>query len=225
MCSNGTGHVGCGPQEQFRACSDIRISEEGEVETRTTNAMLPTITPRTRGTVTSRFTRPTTTTTTTTKATTAEEATPPPSTTPTSPLPAPPHDAFGAGGAQPGHYAGIIIALSTLLFAMFFISCIVLYFYRGHEKLKGFLNRHLRSAAARSSDRKKTLKLPSSILTAHTPQLTLDDIKPPTSAPSVKPEAPSVRHLALTISEPIDVTINGVAVLRNNSQAGHNPTA
>lgn len=25
MCSDGTGAVGCGPQEEFRACSDISI--------------------------------------------------------------------------------------------------------------------------------------------------------------------------------------------------------
>lgn len=26
FCSNGVGRLGCGPQEQFRACSDIRIN-------------------------------------------------------------------------------------------------------------------------------------------------------------------------------------------------------
>ncbi|XP_064087986.1 uncharacterized protein LOC135202496 [Macrobrachium nipponense] len=28
VCENGTGMVGCGPQEQFRACADITITEE-----------------------------------------------------------------------------------------------------------------------------------------------------------------------------------------------------
>ena len=27
-CKNGTGKVGCGPQEEFRACSDITITDE-----------------------------------------------------------------------------------------------------------------------------------------------------------------------------------------------------
>ena len=27
-CKNGTGKVGCGPQEEFRACSDVTITEE-----------------------------------------------------------------------------------------------------------------------------------------------------------------------------------------------------
>ena len=27
MCANGTGHIGCGPQEEFRACADIRITD------------------------------------------------------------------------------------------------------------------------------------------------------------------------------------------------------
>lgn len=25
MCANGTGQVGCGPQEEFRACSDVSV--------------------------------------------------------------------------------------------------------------------------------------------------------------------------------------------------------
>lgn len=27
-CKNGTGKVGCGPQEEFRACSDVTITDE-----------------------------------------------------------------------------------------------------------------------------------------------------------------------------------------------------
>jgi len=30
VCSNGTGELGCGPQETFRACSDIRILPSGK---------------------------------------------------------------------------------------------------------------------------------------------------------------------------------------------------
>lgn len=33
MCPNGTGMVGCGPQEQFRSCADITISEKGSKAT------------------------------------------------------------------------------------------------------------------------------------------------------------------------------------------------
>lgn len=28
QCSDGTGKVGCGPQETFRGCSDVRIRQE-----------------------------------------------------------------------------------------------------------------------------------------------------------------------------------------------------
>ncbi|CAG0907088.1 unnamed protein product [Darwinula stevensoni] len=31
MCRNGTGALGCGPQEEFRACSDVAIEGEGEI--------------------------------------------------------------------------------------------------------------------------------------------------------------------------------------------------
>ncbi|XP_063929820.1 uncharacterized protein LOC135142089 [Zophobas morio] len=46
-CPNGTGAVGCGPQEEFRACADIQISGKGvetmvpEVETTTTTTVAP----------------------------------------------------------------------------------------------------------------------------------------------------------------------------------------
>ncbi|CAG0922478.1 unnamed protein product [Notodromas monacha] len=33
MCKNGTGMLGCGPQEEFRACADIAILGDGEVTT------------------------------------------------------------------------------------------------------------------------------------------------------------------------------------------------
>lgn len=33
MCSNGTGQVGCGPQEEFRACADVAILDtSGEAD-------------------------------------------------------------------------------------------------------------------------------------------------------------------------------------------------
>lgn len=39
-CPNGTGAVGCGPQEEFRACADVSIdSGEGTVETETTETL------------------------------------------------------------------------------------------------------------------------------------------------------------------------------------------
>lgn len=28
FCGNGTGALGCGPQEHFRTCSDIRITDK-----------------------------------------------------------------------------------------------------------------------------------------------------------------------------------------------------
>ena len=36
-CKNGTGKVGCGPQEEFRACSDVVITEEDGTADRTKN--------------------------------------------------------------------------------------------------------------------------------------------------------------------------------------------
>ena len=36
-CKNGTGKVGCGPQEEFRACSDVVITEEDGTADRTQN--------------------------------------------------------------------------------------------------------------------------------------------------------------------------------------------
>lgn len=34
MCANGTGAVGCGPQEEFRACADVSVSDrDGTVDT------------------------------------------------------------------------------------------------------------------------------------------------------------------------------------------------
>ncbi|RZC00575.1 uncharacterized protein BDFB_010981, partial [Asbolus verrucosus] len=47
-CPNGTGAIGCGPQEEFRACADITISGKGseepmlpEPETTTTTTVAP----------------------------------------------------------------------------------------------------------------------------------------------------------------------------------------
>ena len=56
-CPDGTGKVGCGPQEEFRACADIRITREAQA-----GAGWPSLSGG--GSVESRPPRPTTTTTT-----------------------------------------------------------------------------------------------------------------------------------------------------------------
>ena len=225
--------IGCGPQEQFRACSDIRITDQDVPEvipttSSTTSRPSTTSAVRTRGTVTSRFTRLSTTTTPATPSTTASTTSKPEGSTE---HPAGTHD---ASEASPGPYAGIIIALASLLFAILLMCCIILYFYRGHQKVKEFLGQRFRRQSStfksRSSSNQptKTLRLPASVLAHHTPQqlTTSNDVdcsKPQVPArpkrshppPLPPPPPPSVRQLALTISEPLDVTINGVSVPRD----------
>jgi hypothetical protein len=33
VCKNGTGMLGCGPQEEFRACADVAVVGDGDVTT------------------------------------------------------------------------------------------------------------------------------------------------------------------------------------------------
>jgi hypothetical protein len=39
-CSNGTEAVGCGPQEEFRACADITITEPDGTADETPNTLV-----------------------------------------------------------------------------------------------------------------------------------------------------------------------------------------
>ncbi len=38
-CKNGTGAVGCGPQEEFRACADVTVTEEDGTADDTPNSL------------------------------------------------------------------------------------------------------------------------------------------------------------------------------------------
>jgi hypothetical protein len=125
---------------------------------------------------------------------------------------------------NPGTYIGIIITLATLLFAIVCISGTILYFYYFHQIVKDFIGeqcRHLRSRV-NPSERKAPLKLPASVFAQQEPpQLSsTGDIKPPVPPRAIR-RTGDLRLLSLTISEPLDVTINGVSVPRD----GVSPTA
>lgn len=203
-CQDGTEKVGCGPQEQFRACADIRITEDGvadEVATATetgTNATLSASTtakPRTRGTVTYRTRRPNKQSTTTPWSTTLSSPTK--SSVETS-------EVDYAAGEDSGPYVGITVALASLLFAIASISVVILYFYRCHSGVKNFAFKHFH---------KNTNQLkPASVFTHYNPQLKVEDRveKPPVPVRRQRPNN--------FISEPLDVVINGVPTPRIPSQ-------
>jgi hypothetical protein len=123
---------------------------------------------------------------------------------------------------NPGTYIGIIITLATLLFAIVCISGTILYFYYFHQIVKNFIGeqwRHLRSRVD-PSERKAPLKLPASVFAQQElPQIS-GDMKPPVPPRAIR-RTGDLRLLSLTISEPLDVTINGVSVPRD----GVSPTA
>lgn len=220
-CPNGTGMVGCGPQEEFRGCADVKITEDGVPDTTTTTASTTSTTPktRTRGTVTSRYSRPTKPTETATStmaspSTTARNTSEP------------------AGGASPvdfnpGPYVGVIIALSTLLFAIVTICGTILYFYHFHQDVKRFVGHHWRSLSIsrvgpshkqERGSKKAPLKLPASVFAGQEPpSVTVVDAVKPAAPPRVRRTPGDLRLLSLTISEPLDVHINGVSVPRDGS--------
>jgi hypothetical protein len=126
---------------------------------------------------------------------------------------------------NPGTYIGIIITLATLLFAIICISGTILYFYYFHQIVKNFIGeqwRHLRNRVD-PSERKAPLKLPASVFAQQEPpQISSSgDIKPPVPPRAIRRTAGDLRLLSLTISEPLDVTINGISVPRD----GVSPTA
>ncbi|KAG7167886.1 hypothetical protein Hamer_G021769, partial [Homarus americanus] len=45
ICENGTGMVGCGPQEEFRACADVAISSQLTGSSQTTRPPSSVLTP------------------------------------------------------------------------------------------------------------------------------------------------------------------------------------
>ncbi|XP_055850562.1 uncharacterized protein LOC129915123 [Episyrphus balteatus] len=105
MCDNGVGAVGCGPQEEFRACSDIAIGEGGKT---TMRPFRPTIKTKT----TTAATQPPSTEENQTQATTKDEQ----------PLP-----------EEVSPYLAIFIAAITLLFVLCILASIYLYHYHGQR--------------------------------------------------------------------------------------------
>jgi hypothetical protein len=112
QCADGTGAVGCGPQEEFRACSDISVGEGG------TNAPLPRPRPGTKKPATS---KPTTSATDTNEVGTDEDE---------SNLPA----------QKPGtNYMGIFTTVFTLFLVLCGLFTIYLYHYHG-QRIKQLLS-------------------------------------------------------------------------------------
>lgn len=227
MCPDGIGKVGCGPQEEFRGCADVKITVDGVPDftlpatTSTTSSTTPRT--RTRGTITSRYTRPTskppTVSSSSTQTTTVE------TTTRTTTTESPefneiiPPDRYG--GVNPGTYIGIIIALATLLFAILLLLGLILYFYHCHRDVKAFVRKHLmilRERMTEPTEPKLPPKLPASVFATHPPPsvTTSAEIKPPVPPRTKRhPNHANMRLLSLTISEPLDVAINGVSVSRD----------
>lgn len=69
VCENGTGAVGCGPQEEFRACADVSVTDkDGAADTSPYPTTTPVVPPVTTAKTKTSTTATTMTTTTTTKA-------------------------------------------------------------------------------------------------------------------------------------------------------------
>lgn len=121
VCENGTGAVGCGPQEEFRACADISVSDkDGTVDTS------PYPTPIT----------PITTTTTTTATTDSDNEIPN-----TIETKKPHSSAFGLA----------IFILSIMLLSLGFILVVFLfvywYFYHAGDTVKSWWQRMAESSS------------------------------------------------------------------------------
>ncbi len=217
-------------------CADIKISVDGVPDTTpppttpktTSSTTTSTLKPRTRGTVTSRYTRPTKTTplvqstssSSTTGYHTESTTTTTESTRETNEYGPPVHQ---FNDFNPGPYIGVIITLATLLFAIVCVCGTILYFYHFHTIVKSFIGEQWRLFRSRvdASERKAPLKLPASVFaqTEPPPLSTVGDVKPPVP-PRIR-RTGDLRLLSLTISEPLDVTINGISVPRD----GASPTA
>lgn len=209
--------VGCGPQEQFRGCADVRITVDGIPDVPTdlgTNATVTTTQkPRTRGTVTSRYTRPTTSTETSSSSTVSTSEVVTKSTTESTGVQ--PNAGSVDASSNPGPYAGIIIALATLLLAIILVCGTILYFHSFHQGVKAFVGARMRRSAvanAPACEHKAPLKLPASVFAQHQPPDVTGDTKPPVP-PRIRHN--DIRQLSLTISEPLDVCINGISVPRD----------
>lgn len=111
MCEDGTGAVGCGPQEEFRACADITVGDKGPA---------PPLRP----------VRPGIKTTPRGKITDATRSTTRPDTEETFEEPA--YDGSRLMGTM-------VIILSTLLLVLCILAAIYLYHYHG-QRVKQFMH-------------------------------------------------------------------------------------
>lgn len=104
MCPDGTGAVGCGAQEEFRACADINIGDVGPQ---------PPLRPLRPGTKPTTRTKPTDATS---KAPSETEQGEP-----------------SESEEMPGRFLGPIIAAFTLLVVLCILASIYLYYYHGQR--------------------------------------------------------------------------------------------
>lgn len=111
MCEDGTGAVGCGPQEEFRACADISIGEHAAAPP------LRPIRPGIKTTPRAKFTDATKTT--------------PPSDVETFEVPV--YDSTSR------YLGAIVIILSALLVVLCLLAAIYLYHYHGN-RVKQFMH-------------------------------------------------------------------------------------
>lgn len=104
MCPDGTGAVGCGAQEEFRACADINIGDVGPQ---------PPLRPVRPGTKPTTRTKPTDT----------------PTTTPVPPEKGQPSETE----ESPSRLLGPIVAALALLLVLCMLASIYLYYYHGQR--------------------------------------------------------------------------------------------
>lgn len=113
-CPDGTGAVGCGPQEEFRACADVAIGLTAET-------IVPGTTTRPRPT----YVMPTRKTTTSKTVTESSNATATPTDVPLE----------GEGSS----WVGAVIAGVMLLVVLVSLSLFYFYYYRGGHRIKSLL--------------------------------------------------------------------------------------
>ncbi|XP_055377878.1 uncharacterized protein LOC129609783 [Condylostylus longicornis] len=131
MCDDGVGQVGCGPQEEFRACADISIGETGRATIR------PIIRPGVKIPTTKTSTK------TTEKTPTEEETTK--DTTTSEELP------------ETIPYIAPIIILLTLLIVICILATIYLYYYHG-KRVKELLRWQRRKDVNENSENNEEYK-------------------------------------------------------------------
>lgn len=131
VCANGTGAVGCGPQEEFRACADISVSDkDGTVDTSPYPTPITVTTPKTK----------TTTTTTDKSFSTSTES------VETNEIP----DTLETHKTQESGFSLAIFILSIVLLSLGFILVIFVfvywYFYHAGDTIKSWWRRMAESS-------------------------------------------------------------------------------